>query len=151
MPAGLRVRTGENLANPFLECGARLFADEVSDDVAIAAVENCFWHGAGPRGVDATIERIDVDAGLLAIARKAGLIASEKAANEIHVRIIVEADTEDRETLRSVLLLELNEHGEFVAARFAPCCPERDDERFAAILGKNLIVTGEIDQGQIGC
>ena len=105
MSAGLRAGTGENLANPFLECGARLFADEVPDDTAIAAVENCFWHGAGPRGIDAMVERVDIDAGLLAITRKAGLIASEKSANEIHVRVIIEAHAEDRETLRRILLM----------------------------------------------
>ena len=93
----------------FFECGARLFADEMADDATVATVKNCFGHGASPLGIHAAIERVNINAGLLAIIREARLIASEEAVDEIHVRIIVEADAENCEALRRILLFELNE------------------------------------------
>ena len=77
------------------------------------------------------------------------MIAREKAANEIHIRIIIETDTENREALRRVLLIQLDKQRKLIAARFAPSGPERDDERFAAIFRENLVVPGKIDERQI--
>src|ERR1700690_920597 len=123
----------------------------MSQDVAVAPVEDCFRHVAGPRGIYAAIERIDIDSGLLAVAGEAGLIASEEAANEIHVRVIVEADAKNCETLRGELFLQLDEEGKFVAAGFTPRGPEGDDERLAAIFRESLLIAREIDEREIGC
>lgn len=135
----------------FFECCTGLLADEMSDDTAVATVENRFRHAAAPLRIHAAIERIDVNAGLLAIIGEAGVIAGKEAANEIHVGIVVEADAKNRETLRSILFFELNEQRKFVAARFAPRGPKGDDERFAAVLRENLVVAGEVNKRQIGC
>jgi len=93
----LRARAGQNLPYSFFKRGARLRTDEMTDDASVAPVENGFRHRASPGRIHAAIESIDIDARLLAIVGKAGLIAREKAANEIHICVIVETDTENRE------------------------------------------------------
>src|ERR1700756_2323972 len=101
----------------------------MADDVSIASIENRFGHGAGPCRIHAAIEGVHIDSRFLAIIGKAGLIAREKAANEIHVRVVIEADAENREPLRRILFLQLDEQGKFVATGFAPRRPESDDKR----------------------
>src|SRR5580700_4858467 len=148
---GLCAGAGENLAYTFFESCARLCADEMADDAAVATIENCFGHRAGPCGIHAAVEGIDIDSGFLTIVREAGLIFREEAADEIHVRVIIKADAENREALRRVLLVKLDEHGELIAARLAPGGPEGDDERLAAVLREHLIVAGDVDQRELGC
>jgi hypothetical protein len=147
---GLCARAGENLADAFFEGSARLPADEMAEDAAVATVENCFRHGAGPRGIYAAVESVYVNSGFLAIARESGLIFRKEAADEIHVGVVIEADAKNRKTLRRVLLVELDEHGEFVAAGLAPCGPEGDDERLAVVLREDLIVANDIDEREFG-
>src|SRR5580692_9079017 len=122
----------------------------MADDVSIASIENRFGHRAGPCRIHAAIESVHIDSWLLAIIGKAGLIAREEAANEIHVRVVIEADAENREALRRILFLQLDEQGKFVAARLTPRRPERDDERLAAVFRQYLVVAGEVNQWQVG-
>jgi hypothetical protein len=146
----LRRGRGQDVANGLLESGARLFADEVGDNSAIAAIENGFGHGAGPGRIYALIKCVDVNAGLLAVTREAGAMQFEKMADEMHVGIIIEADAESGEALGRVLLGEADEHGKFVAAGFAPGGPKSDEERFAFVLRDDAMVAIEIDQRERG-
>jgi hypothetical protein len=118
--------------------------------MTVASIENRLRHGAAPVRVHALVEGIHVNARLLAIVGKAGVRLREELADEIHVRIFVEADAHHHETLRGVLLGQFDEHRELAAARFAPSGPKVHDQRLAAILAKNLVVTGEINHGRIG-
>src|SRR4029077_19031512 len=122
----------------------------MADDVSIASIENRFGHRAGPCRIHAAIESIHIDSRLLAIIGKAGLIAREKAANEIHVRVVIKADAKNREALRRILFLQLHKQRKFVATGLAPRGPERDDERFAVVFRQHLVVAGEFNQEKVG-
>src|ERR1700757_3518050 len=123
----------------------------MADDVPIAPVENCFWHRAGPGRIHAAIESVHIDSRLLPIIGKARLIAREEAANEIHVCIIVETHAKNREALRRVLFLQLDEQRKLVATGFAPRGPECYDEWLAAVFRQYLVVAGQVYQWQVRC
>src|ERR1700722_8376985 len=123
----------------------------MADDVSIASIENRFGHRAGPRRIHAAIESIYIDSRLLAIIGKAGLIAREEAAHEIHVCIIIQTHAENREALWRILFLQLDEQRKLLATRLAPGGPERDDERLAVVLRQYLVVAGDVNQWQVGC
>ena len=131
--------------NGLLEVIARLFADKVDDDAAVARIEKRFGHRAGPSGIHALVERVDINAHFLAIIRKFGMMQREEMANEMHVGVIVEADAESAEALGRVFFAELDEHRKFFAARLAPGGPEGDEERLAFVFGEEAIVAVEVD------
>src|SRR6266481_7458197 len=121
------------------------------DDVPIAPIENRFWHRAGPGRIHAAIESVHIDSGLLAIIGKAGLIAREEATHKIHVCIIVETHAKNREALRRVLFLQLDEQRKFVTTGFTPRGPECYDERLSAVFRQRLVVASQVNQWQVGC
>lgn len=136
--------------NTLLKGFARLLADEMADDAAVAAIENGFGHGAGPGGIHAVIEGVDIDAGFLAVIRERRLIFGQEAADEMDVGVVIEADAEDGEALRRVLARELGDHGKFVAAGLTPGGPKADEDGLAAIFGEGVLVAGQVDEGQVG-
>ena len=95
------------------------------------------------------IESVHIDSRLLAVIRESWTILREKTPDEIHVGVIVQADSEHGQPLRRVLLRQFHQQRIFVAARFAPRRPESYEKRLAVIFSERLVVAGEIDQGQI--
>ena len=136
----------ENLADGVFERLARLFADEVNENTALARVEKCFGHRAGPNGIHALIEGVHVDAHLLAIVREVGTMLREKVADQMHVGIVVEADAKRVEAFRRVFLAEIDEPGKLLATGFAPGSPESDHERLAFVFREDAIVAIEVNQ-----
>jgi hypothetical protein len=77
------------------------------------------------------------------------MVADEEAAHEVHVGVVVHADSDDDQALRRELLGKVNEQGIFLAAGLAPSGPEIHEQRLTAVLGENLIVSGKIDKRRI--
>src|ERR1700691_6045931 len=118
----------------------------MAGDVSIATVKNCFGHGAGPSGIYAQIERVHVNPGLLAIVRESGTMQCQEMTDEVHVRIVVEADAENRQALRCILFAQFDEHWEFVTAWLAPRRPESDEQRLAAVFREHALIAIEVNQ-----
>lgn len=67
------------------------------------------------------------------------------------VRGIVHGNAEDLEASGAVVILELDEVGDFGAAGFAPCGPEIEEDDFAVVVGEfERRASGRLRQGEIG-
>src|SRR5262249_37829312 len=79
------------------------------------------------------------------VPRSYGIIAQHNAIRDLGCfdkrlhnlpAVVIERNTNDRQALRSVLLVELGEPGNFLFAAMTPGCPEVQHNNLAAILRK---------------
>ena len=73
----------------------------------------------------------------------------QEMPDEMHVRIVVEADAKSRQPLRRILLGQLDEHGKFIAARLAPRGPECHEQRLASIFRHDSLVASQVNQSRV--
>src|SRR5271165_5492526 len=103
------------------------FAHQVANLRAIFGVEKGGGQGTVPPGHNG-IDKAGFVSLSLAVVRKYGFIAREESAHEDKVPILVQIDAHDFQSLRSILLGEIVQHGIFVATRLAPRGPESHQE-----------------------
>src|ERR1700690_1769045 len=101
-------------------------------DLAVAAIKNRLRHRARPRRIHADVKRVHINSRFLPVIRKSRLVQIEEMADEVHVRVVIEADAENRQTLWPILFAQLDQHRKFLTAWFAPSGPESNEQRFAA-------------------
>ena len=72
-----------------------------------------------------------------------------KRANGIGT--VVHGNSENLQTAITIPLLQVDEVGNFFAAGIAPCCPEVEQNDFAAISGEVKILTIRLGKGEVRC
>ena len=58
--------------------------------------------------------------------------------------------SQDYESLRLFISIQLVELGHFVAARLAPCCPDIDEHDFSFVFGQTDRITAKVRGGEVG-
>src|ERR1700722_14278735 len=130
--SGLRRSRAQSRPKSLLKLWPGPAAQKESNYVPVFSVKHGLRHGAFPLRIDAVIKAIQVDSWLLPVVRKARRHFHQEPADQIHVRLVVHVDSDDFDPLRFELLSELNHHGIFITARFAPGRPEIHNQRLAA-------------------
>ena len=79
-----------------LEGLALLLGGEVCGDAPVASIEDRLRHATLPIRVHTVVKLVDIDLRILAVVGKLGAKFREKTADNMHIRVRVKTDAEDR-------------------------------------------------------
>jgi len=137
----LRMRVGEQLLDLRFDDGGLGGADVAGGDLSVAVDHKS----------DGQTEDSAVSIREFGIAQRDWIIHFELLLKLANGRLaVVHGNAEDLQTLRGVLVLQLNEVGNFLLAGFAPGGPEIQHDDFAAVVRQAEVAAGEIGERKVG-